>query len=276
MSGFDPRRQNESKQGENPHFLPSLDASLPPLPERTRKSSPREIEVRFFVPDRLVEELASRHEYVSIEQHYFSDKTIKDLIKRFGVAKVVSDHDSFNTARIRRTKFSKDNTIYELEFKGPKEMAGGAPISRSEFGIAITKELFAELRPKATEGSLKKRRYLINGKIEDAKAWKNASGHLDLLRRAGPSMERVKPSFATIDIELSSERLLPALRAGKHSFKFLDQCVEIGRLDSSVRTAIANSTIALEGIEGRQEKALEELRDEAKRVRKLQEKLRGR
>lgn len=276
MSGPDPRHQNARKPADNQHFLPSLDASLPPLPERVRKRSPREIEVRYFVPERLIEELTQRRDYVSIEQHYFPEKTIRDLVKQFGVARVVNDHDSFNTARIRRTKFSKDNTIYELEFKGPKELVGGAPISRSEFGIAITKEMFQELREKATEGSLKKRRYLINGKIEDAKAWKSASGHLDLLRRAGPDMERIKPPFATIDIELPSEGLLPALRAGRHSFKFLAECVEIGRLDSSVRTAIANSTIAHEGMEGRQERALEDLRDEARRVKKLQDRLRSR
>lgn len=276
MGHMDPSPDKKANGGERPHFLDTADAALPALPEYLRRRSPREIEVRYFVPGKLTEQITEKLTYITIEQHYFPDKVLKDLVKRFGVSRVVSDFEGFTTGRIRRTKFSSDNSIYELEFKGPKEMAGGAPISRSEFGIAITKDLFSELLPDATEGSLKKRRYQINGKIEDGTAWRSATGHLDILRRAGPELKRLKNPFATIDIELPSAQLLAALRSGRHSFKFLTQCVEIGRLDSSVRTAIANSTIAHEGINGRQEKALDELRDEGKRLRKLMERLGGR
>ena len=258
-----------------PPALETPECSLQAIPKSFRRQSPREIEVRYFVPDALTESLTARKEYIVIEQHYFPQKTVRDLVQQFGVSRVVADYDDFSTARIRRTKYSEDVTIFELEFKGPKVLAAGAPISRSEFGIAISKELFEELSGDATAGSLKKRRYNINGKIEDGSAWKSATGHLDIVRRAGPSLEKVRPCFATIDIELSTARLLPALRAGRHSFRFLRECVEINRMDSDIRSSIANSSIARNGLQDEQKEALKELSQEAKRLSTLNRKLHG-
>ena len=199
----------------------------------------------------------------------------KDLVAQFGISRVVTDHDEFSSARVRRTKYPDETYIYELEFKGPKTMAAGSLISRSELSIAISRDLFEDLRPEASAGALKKRRYNITGKIEGATSWENAIGHLDILRRAGKDLDKVRPCISTIDIELGKASLIQSLRAGRHSFGFLSSCVEITRLGNSVRSAISNSSIAEQGLGDDQKKALNELRQEAGRLLQLQRKLKG-
>lgn len=252
-----------------PLFLDSLDARLPALPGRRLALSPREIEVRYFVPDGLAASL-KKGDYISIEQHYFPEKTVRSLIKRFDVDERIGDHDQLTSARIRRSKEKDGPSKYELEFKGQKEEVHGALISRCELGIEISKELYEDLLPEATDGALKKRRYEIAGRITDGGTSVKILGHLDALRRSGNSLEKLMEPFWTIDIELPDTSLFKRLRAGNHNFDFLPQCIETGTLDNSLRKSLRNSSIAKKGIP---DWALEKAKDEAEKVQKMLKKL---
>ena len=252
-------------------FLDSLDASLPALPGRRPSLSPREVEVRYFVPESLVPGLTRGLEYVSIRQHYFPSKALRSVIEQFKIAEHVRDHQEFSSGRIRRTKDKSGSCVYELEFKGPKEDAHGALISRREFGVRISKELFEDLLPEATAGALKKRRYEIAGKIVQAGTLVKAYGHLDVLRRAGNDLEKLPRPFCTIDIELRSPTLIRPLRAGNHSFKFLRECLEINGLDNDLRETLSNRAIARSGLAGH---VVEQVQEEAEDLERMLRKLR--
>lgn len=267
--------RTQSSQGRSagshsePLFLDSLDARLPALPGRRLALSPREVEVRYFVPEKLAESL-KKGDYVSIVQHYFPEKTVRSLIKRFDIDERIADHNELTSARVRRTKEKDGPSRYELEFKGQKEEVHGALISRCEFSIEISKDLYDDLLPDATDGALKKRRYDIAGRISDSGTLVKVHGHLDSLRRAGNSLERLPEPFWTIDIELPTTSLFRPLRSGRHNFSFLKQCVEIGTLDNDLRRSLRNSSIAKKGIPNW---ALEKANDEAEKVGKLLRKL---
>ncbi len=269
MSRTQPSPSRDTGSHVQPLFLDSLDDRLPPLPGRRLTLSPREIEVRYFVPDELAATL-KKGDYISIEQHYFPEKTIRSLIKRFDVDERFGDHDQLTSARIRRTKEKDGPDKYELEFKGQKEAVHGALISRCELGIEISKELYKDLLPEATDGALKKRRYEIAGRITNGGASEKIHGHLDALRKAGNSLERLPEPFWTIDIELTNTSLFKPLRAGRHNFDFLSQCIEIGTLDDDLRRSLRNSSIAKKGIP---DWALDKAKDEAEKVGKMLKKL---
>lgn len=277
MSGTHRAHSTDSGAKSNV-LLHSLSDSLPALPGNKRIFSPREIEVRYFVPDDLAKQLTEGVPFLSIRQHYFSRSELKSVLKRFGVDEFVRDFDEFTSGRIRRSKDQNGVRKHELEFKGPKESAGGSrgsPISRLEFSIEISEDLFDALQPMATAGALKKRRYVIAGNIENRTGFSKATGHLDVTRRVGNKLEKLDTPFCTVDIEISSAIHLPALRAGRHSFTFLRECVEIARLDEKVRSALANSSIARHGLDDEQSDAIEAVKDEARRLSNLYRKLKG-
>ncbi len=270
MSRTESSQAKQSGDQSAKPFLDSLDASLPALPGRGPRLSPREVEVRYFVPATLVPGLTRGLEYVSIRQHYFPSKALRSVIEQFKIAEHVRDHQEFSSGRIRRTKDKAGSCVYELEFKGPKEDAHGALISRREFGVRISKELFEDLLPQATAGALKKRRYEIAGKIVQAGAPVKAYGHLDVLRRAGSTLEKLPQPFCTIDIELPSPTLLLSLRAGDHSFKFLRECVEINCLNNDLRGTLSNRALARVGLAAH---ALEQVQQEADELERVLRKL---
>ncbi len=255
-------------------LLESKRCALPSRPESYRSRSPREIEVRYFVHDDVATRLTEGKHYLVIEQHYFTSKGLRDLISRHGIDGAQADSAKFSSARVRRIRDEKEREEFMLEFKGPKENAGGARISRLEFSVPISESLFDKLKDEATAGSLKKRRYVLSGRIEGPEGYEQVEGHLDILRRAGIGLPRVRPEVATIDIELPSARLLPGLRGGRHSFKFLAECVEISRLDPETQGLISNSTLAEKGVDGSRREAFRELQHEAERLVRLYRKLR--
>ncbi len=261
------------KGAKSEPLLESLSDTLPTLPSGRRILSPREIEVRYFVPDSVVKALTDDRPFTAIRQHYFSRSELASILKRFGVDDVVKDVGEFTSGRVRCSKGPDGSVKHELEFKGPKESVYGAPISRREFSISISEDLFDLLVPMATAGALKKRRFELDGQVRPRGGACPATAHIDITRRLGNSLKKIDPYFCTVDIELSSTTHLSALRLGDHSFPFLKECVEISTLSRKLRGDLSNSALARHGLDSDRREAISAVRDEAEHLCRLNRKL---
>jgi hypothetical protein len=176
--------------------------------------------------------------------------------------------EEFSSARVRRARAPSGEISYAIEFKGKKSAFEGSRIYRREFGIVIPKDVYSELIPSATAGALRKRRYDIPGVIKHEGVKHRMNAQIDVVLAAGKKCNDVKVHFSTVDIELPHLEFATSLRAGRHSWQFLDDCVDITFSDVEAARELSTRRIAKNGFDSTRLKALKILNAEARRAKK--------
>lgn len=223
-----------------------------------------EIEAKFFMPCDIATSLTENLQFSRIEQHYFPRRLVARLIHEFAVAEHVPEVEAFSSARIRRTRLPSGETTFHLEFKGKKEDFQGSLISRREFGLPLSENLHRRLKELADSGSIKKRRYDIEGHIQHRGTNVPALAQIDIVVAAGTPLRKIGVDFTTVDIELPRVELLRPLQAGRHSFSFLQACVDVSFDGSERERNLTTRQIAKDGFARAQQKALSRLEKIAK------------
>jgi CYTH domain-containing protein len=224
-------------------------------------SQSTEIELKFFVPAKTLETLIHGMDFDVLQQHYFSRDEVKRLRLEYALHKDVQDSQDFSVARIRRTKSSTGEISHLLEFKGRKE-----ELCRREYGIPLSRKEYKELLERASAGCVEKRRFEIEGSIEHNGSWVKAVAQVDVLLKAGRPPAPLATSLTTIDIELPSVELAEALRSGKHSFRFLERCIDISADETHAGKSLTTRKLAKYGLDKERRDALRELESVAKRL----------
>lgn len=240
--------------------------------ERRQHKDGREIEAKFFIPQDVVRKLIKGRPFSQIEQRYFRSSDITPLLRALvrgkrlcdgAVGAVASSEiqspEHFSSARIRRTRHPGARPEYQIEFKGSKEGEPTARISRREISFSITSAEYKALKEVATAGAVRKRRYSIPGTIQVNNKAIPVTAQVDCLLAAGKKLSRVEAQFDTVDIELHDTSHIHALRAGKHSFEFLQRCIELSALDKELIKPLTTRRIAKAGLEDNALKALKKL-----------------
>lgn len=239
-----------------------------------------EIEAKFFLPRAAAEVLTRALPFAQIEQRYFKRNLVRPLIERFlketrrtssdgGVSMRSDTADvdpaNFSIARIRRTRFPKQQPTYCIEFKGAKEGDMGFRISRREVSLPISAKQYKALKEEATAGTLRKRRYSISGTITVNGESIPTVAQVDCLQAAGKKLRKVDTKFDTVDIELSDVAHIHALRRGHHSFHFLSSCVELSSRHETLGKPLTTRRLAKDGLHPEALKAIKQLEAEAQK-----------
>ena len=214
-----------------------------------------EREIRYFInlADLRTHVMLDPSQSVKIVQRYFP-KDLLGLIKGF-VAEMGQFHPLingvvFSQARIRRAE-GPDGVSYTLEAKGPFQTRVRG--ERREMPITISAELYKDLLPFASAGAYEKVRYPIEGRIisSDGAACK-VQAEIDLPMGAGRdfrSIDKRQLNFAFVDVELPHKELVRPLRAGAHSFTFLQRAIDLSRADPETLAAVSTRRIAKRGFD---------------------------
>jgi hypothetical protein len=223
-----------------------------------------EIELRFFITAALARKITQDTQHATIEQHYFKRSTFKHLVDDLRLADVVEDVQLLTTARIRKTVGS--STYYQLELKGPKVRLPGRAVQRPEVSLRISHATFDYLLDLADGGTIIKHRHDIPGHIYFNRSVLSVVAQVDRYLMAGRPPRNLPLRFDTIDIEVPSQRYVPPLRQGKHSFGFLKKCLEIADLDQPLQDALSNRCLARDGFTKHLRKTLQALERRADKL----------
>ena len=224
-------------------------------------SQSTEIELKFFAPANLLENLIHGKDFDILEQHYFSREEVKRLRLEYSLHEHLEHSHEFTVARVRQTKTHAGERSYLIEFKGRKE-----DICRREYGIALSRKEYRELLERASAGSVEKRRFEIEGHIEHNGSHVKAVAQVDVLLKAGRPPATLTTSLITVDVELSSVELAEALRRGKHSFRFLERCLDISTDGTDAAKSLTTRKLAKYGFDKERRDALRKLESLAKHL----------
>jgi hypothetical protein len=259
----------------------SLNVSGPRVDRATAKADLTqglEIEAKFFLPRELARKVTRSIPFAQIEQRYFKRNLVRPLLERFlneekrnatddrnsmRIGTPPGEREDFSIARIRRTRYPKQEPTYFIEFKGAKEGDSGFRISRRELSLPISSKQYKALKEEATAGTLRKRRYSISGTLTVNGETIPAVAQVDCLQAAGKKLHKVAGKFDTVDIELNDPRHIHALRAGHHSFAFLQKCVELSAHDEKLGKSLTTRRLAKNGLHSDALKAIKKLEAEA-------------
>ncbi len=224
-------------------------------------SQSTEIEVKFFVPAKTLESLINDRGFDVLEQHYFSREEVKRLRFEHSLHEHVENSHEFTVARVRQKKTHSGERSYLIEFKGKKE-----DLCRREYGIPLSRKEYRELLERASAGSIEKRRFEIEGYIEHNGSREKTVAQVDVILKAGRPPVPLATSLTTVDVELPSVELAEALRRGKHSFTFLERCLDISADETDVGKSLTTRRLAKYGLDKERRDALRELESVAKRL----------
>jgi len=242
---------------------PSIDRSR----ARLELDPNREIEAKYFIPSDILKRLVKGRDFAQIEQRYFPSDRVRAIVEEFRDILKIADPEVFTSARIRRVRVPNGAITFYIESKGRKEGSDGSRISRREASATIEPETYKRLKERATAGILRKRRYTVSGAISTAHGVLPIAAQVDVLQAAGRKIRNLNVKFATVDIELGHHEHIRDLRAGRHSFKFLDECVELTAKRAKEQKILATRQIAKTGLGEEQLKLLKQLEREAEKSR---------
>ena len=168
--------------------------------------------------------------------------------------------EEFSSARVRRICTPGELPDYYLEFKGSKEGFGDLRISRRELSLCISSAEYELLKGEATAGTLHKLRYAFPGTITVNGQMVSAVAQVDCLQAAGKKLHNLKDDFSTADIELLDLSHIHAVRAGQHSFTFLEHCIELSAFDKKLWKPLTTRRLAKKGLRDAAMKALKTLK----------------
>lgn len=257
------------RSGDHDWSLPT--ASLPKINRKEILNCPShstEIEAKFLVPAHVSKQVTKGLSFTLIEQRYFPRTMTSELLREFQVAQMVPGIEDFSSARIRRAKTPSGENSYAIEFKGKKASFEGSRIFRREFGITLPHDVYSQLLSNATGGAIRKHRFDIDGNIEHGGKSSPATAQVDVVTHAGVFLDKVKVDFCTVDIELPLVEFITSLRAGKHSWRFLDSCLDITFNESDATRALSTRKVAKNGFDDERQKALKTLEKQLKKAPK--------
>jgi hypothetical protein len=226
--------------------IAQLDLTQLAKPVRPSVDIPLEIEAKFLVPAGVARELAKNKESVQITTHYFSSDSIPWLIKRHRIRDTENDHHLLTTARLRMIK--GDEVVYHLDFKGRKLNLGQGVVGRPELPpITLTRKEYREYRDRDTIGATVKQRYVIPGSVRLNSGVRHCfDANLDHYLYAGRELEKLPVDLYTIEFE-STHAALVALKRGRHSFTFLESCLELNDENGELAGLLTNKRLAKKG-----------------------------
>lgn|GEM_PF-6025630 len=249
-------RESQSLWKAHPNTDPFGECVTPKAEALLSVLAPREIEFRYLVPEPIFSKAVNSQAPKEIAQFYFPDDHINSLLKEFAIYARFSSTETFTSARIRSTGSPEGGYAFDIEFKGPKYEVQGLQIARVEVGISISKEQFIELARRATAGVVHKLRYEVAGAMQVGDSHVPLVAQVDRVNSAGIPPERLKQFYATVDIELSDERLIAPFCAGNHNFSFLSECTDMVTNGKKIRQHLSSSQIARHGLGKKQRAAL--------------------
>ena len=116
------------------------------------------------------------------------------------------------------------------------------------------------------EGAIRKHRYEIDGSVQHRGKSFPVTAQVDVVTHAGVFLDKVKVDFCTVDIELPKVEFITSLRAGKHSWRFLDKCLDITFNESDASRALSTRKVAKNGFDDERQKALKTLEKQLKKA----------
>jgi hypothetical protein len=221
--------------------------------------------MRFFVPAKLLEGPVKLFERIvqgqkptRIIQSYFPDKLLGSLLKRFGVHEQIQYADQFSHARIRSSELPGKKMTYELEFKAPKVLSAEGKLSRLVLPqpINLSKRQYMELARDATAGTVLKDRYCLKGFLGTGVCREECLAEVDRFLAGGTTIKRFAKPLTTIDVELQDESWAQEVRAGNHTFDFLQMCPQMNALHADISAPLSNRKLARDGLESKQLQAI--------------------
>ena len=237
-----------------------------------------EIEAKFFMPHPVAKEVTKDLPFLLIEQRYFPRRLITPLVKEFIIKPHLKASEKgidlpkelvwreladISTARIRTISEPGGGSSHFIEFKGPKEGAEDCRISRLEIQRPITLKAYKALAERATAGSVRKRRYHVEGAIIIDGTSIPRVAQIDSLEAAGKDLREASKHFSTVDIELLDPGHIRSLRDGSHTFPFLHTCVELLSHSDEHAHMVTTRRLAKKGLSDDVLKAVQEIETQA-------------
>ncbi|MCB0358385.1 MAG: hypothetical protein KDD44_02070 [Bdellovibrionales bacterium] len=225
-----------------------------------------ERELRFYVPfEKLVSHVTLEALPTQlVEQHFFSkpaQSLLAVLVQHSTQNLTVPSGTRITQARIRRIT-SGETVACSLQLKG--RLPSLAQEERIEFGVPIENELFHSLRDCADAGTVTKRRYFERGHVfapDGNELAVRAEIDVALGSDGEPVRDLAGRQFVTVDVELDTAEHLMHLRAGRHTFGYLQHAVELTRIDKPLRKALSVQRLARKGLDKRATKVLDQLEE---------------
>ena len=245
-----------------------------------RLESFREYEIRFVMSYSALNESLSLDGLPAsrINQSYFHREDLPRLklqaAELLGIKPLDIEGIDLTSARVRKTELLTPGcdlkaTRYTLDLKGPKGV-NGVP-GRAEYSVPIDEPRYLRLLKLADNGLLSKIRYTVEGDVyrrgSAGEEPQPCTAEIDLLLHAGreQSAKEYRESqplghrydFVTVDLEVASAMLLPALASGRHSFDFLKgNAINLAFQSEEVQRAFSTRRMAKEGMDRKLIKAL--------------------
>ncbi len=212
-------------------------------------SGKTERELKLFVlASHLKKEVDLRKlDWMKLSQSYFADSTIEAAYRI--IFKRRDKIPALMTGRVRRTTSKKGVTKYFATFKGPYL----SEYSREEHEKEISKELHDTLLVLCQGHAVQKTRYHLPGHII-------VRGRKIGIKAEIDHLTSWSDDFFTIDLEVSSDQLIKALRKGDHSFDFLNSgAIDITKEPFTVRRALSMKFLARNGFSPATKKVIRQL-----------------
>lgn len=205
---------------------------------------------------------------VEIIQSYFPDShksLVIAIAKEIGGWVEAADRVLFSQARLRSVT-DVGGTKYFLQIKGKPEQQ--AHSERVELGVEISANLYNTLLPLASEGTVRKLRYVLEGCAVNRLGREiPCKAEIDLVIAAGKKHKAVNVSdfpYYLVEFEHPEQRVLDYIRGGAHSFEFLQHAVELTGLKREAMRPFSMRRIAKDGITDEAQRLAEKLLREHK------------
>jgi CYTH domain-containing protein len=184
-------------------------------------------------------------------QSYFSDNSLEAAFRV--VYKTNKDLPPLKTGRLRKVEISGKGSKYFATFKGPYL----TEFSRAEYEQEISPQVYELLLPLCQGFTIRKTRYHLPGYIYLGKNKIPVQAEIDHLTDWSDD-------FYTVDIEVTKDDHVTALRKGNHSFDFIKSgAVDLTRQKMIIRKALSMKFLARNGFGKVTKKAVDQLSKKA-------------
>ncbi len=213
-----------------------------------------EREVKYLIP---VDRIASLSGERFILTQSYIPRTHRQLLSE--LIHELGDFEFFRQD-LRKLRLRESHALASGEsrylLQGKRRLPGHSNVETIELSVPISRELYDALLPYATNGSVQKQRTVVA-----SECMPELRAELDLMTGWGshPSdLTRLRPEFATVDIELVNASQLELLRSGREVFPFLRPAVELtDGLHEELRSAVSAKRVAKRGLNEKAHKLLE-------------------
>jgi CYTH domain-containing protein len=190
--------------------------------------------------------------WIKISQRYFSDANLEAAYRI--IFNKAGQIPPLMTGRLRTSRAKTGVKKYFATFKGPYL----SEYSRDEHERQISRSLYQALIVLCQGFAVDKTRYHLPGQLVLGKTKSKIIAEIDHLTSWSDQ-------FFTIDIEVTSDQQIRALRRGHHSFEFLKKgAIDITKEPFSVRRALSMKFLSRNGYSEITKKVVKRLSSKAK------------